>query len=127
MALSSDEFRARCLAAAALHGTGMRGLRDILDRFGADKTLAESLIKDEAARRPKQIRDLAEALEVPRAWFTEPDWRDLIPGSGAAAREPQAAPARELETDLEDASRRSESTGSHSGEQEPEVPKTAEE
>jgi len=79
MPLSSKEFRNRVLAGAALHGLGMRSLRTALEEFGADRTLAEAMIRDETARKLRRnLRDLSETLEVPEAWFTEQDWRPLI-------------------------------------------------
>jgi hypothetical protein len=95
MGLSKKEFRNRVLAAAALHGLGLRTLRDHLEEFGADRTLAESLINDPAKRKPKQLRDLTEALEVPAAWFEAPDWRSLI-SEGAAAAEAKGDEIGEL-------------------------------
>ncbi len=89
MGLSKEEFANRVTAAASLHGLGMRELRTHLEKFGANKTLAEALISDETKRKPKQLRDLAEALEVPIAWFEAEDWRDLINAEGAAGASPQ--------------------------------------
>jgi hypothetical protein len=101
MALTNDEFRNRVLAAGALHGRGMREIRDLLAEFGTEKTLAEAVIRGDKPQNKRNIRDLAEALEVPREWFTEPDWRVLLVGS-------PLPPERELESDLDDAVRRSE-------------------
>jgi hypothetical protein len=85
MPLSKDEFKNRVQAAAALHGLGMRALRDFLAEKEADKTLAETLIKDPAARTKKPMRELSEALEVPPAWFEADDWRSLIFGDTSLA------------------------------------------
>jgi hypothetical protein len=87
MALTSKEFRRRVLAAGALHGAGMREIRDLLQDFGTERTLAEAVISGKKPQNKRNIRDLAEAFEVPREWFTEPDWRDLIPGSGEESRD----------------------------------------
>lgn len=87
MGLTSKEFKRRVVAAGALHGAGMREIRDLLADYGTEKTLAEKVISGEKPQNKRNIRDLAEALEVPRAWFTEPDWRDLIPGSGPVEEE----------------------------------------
>lgn len=97
MALTSEEFRNRVKAAAALHGRGMREARDLLDGFGTERTLAEAVISGKKDQNKRNIRDLAEALEVPREWFTEPDWRDLIPGAGPP--EDEARTVREVDAD----------------------------
>lgn len=63
----------------------MRRIREALEDYGADKTLAETMISGERPQNPKNIRDLAEALGMPQAWFTEEDWRPLVrdaPASG---------------------------------------------
>lgn len=100
MALANDEFRNRVLAAGALHGKGMREIRDLLGEFGTERTLAEAIIRGDKDQNKRNIRDLAEALEVPREWFTEPDWRVLLVGA------PQP-PERELEKDLAGADQKS--------------------
>ena len=97
MALTTDEFRNRVKAAAALHGRGMREARDQLEEFGADRTLAEAIISGKKPQNKRNIRDLAEAFEVPRAWFTEPDWRSLIPRTGPS--EFEAKTIREQDED----------------------------
>ncbi len=108
MSLSNEEFRNRVRAAAALHGEGMREARDHLEAFGADRTLAEAIISGKKPQNKRNIRDLAEAFEVPRAWFTEPDWRGLLVGN----RPPEYG----LEQDLADADPKSKPSGSRSGE-----------
>lgn len=96
MALTSEEFGWRVKAAAALHGMGMRKLRDALDEFGADRTLAEAMIRGDVQRNVRNIRDLAETLGVPEEWFTVEDWRVLIAPAAATPREVDlAAQARE--------------------------------
>jgi hypothetical protein len=54
------------------------------------------MVRNEAARsRRKNIRDLAEALDLPQAWFTEPSWWALIDGATEPpedAGEPGASP-----------------------------------
>lgn len=114
MALTSEEFRNRVLAAGALHGEGMRGIRDLLGAFGTERTLAEAVIRGDKDQNKRNIRDLAEALEVPREWFTEPDWRLLLVGN-------QHPPERELEEDLDSGVQRFESNDQRSGEQEREA------
>jgi hypothetical protein len=127
VALSKEEFRNRAKAGAALNGLGLRELRDALEEFGADRTLYQTMYADEKARGlPRNIRDLAETLHLPRAWFTEPTWTTLVPGSGDAARAPVDPEALELEQDLEDAGQQSESTEPNTGEQAPGVPKKRE-
>lgn len=56
----------------------MRSLRDALEEFGADRTLAETMIKGKTPQNPRNIRDLAETLRVPQRWFTEENADDLI-------------------------------------------------
>ena len=115
MPLSRKEFRRRVVAGAALHGLGMRALRDHLEEFGADRTLAEEMIRNETARgRRKNIRDLAEALYLPQAWFTNPEWWTLIPG---AERPVETGPAalEEAAADLEEERGRREEEDGASG------------
>lgn len=82
MALTQKEFRKRAVAGAALHGATLRGLRDLLEAYGADRTLYVTMYRDERARGlPRNIRDISEALDLPRDWFLKADWRDLIKGA----------------------------------------------
>lgn len=114
MALTSEEFRNRVKAAAALHGEGMREARDHLEEFGADRTLAEAIISGKKPQNKRNIRDLAEAFEVPRAWFTEPDWRGLLVGNhppeyglerDLGRADPQSKPTEKRSEELGRASR----------------------
>ena len=73
------------VAAAALHGLGMRELREFLADHEANLTLAETLIKNPEARTKKSMRELSEALEVPRLWFEAEDWRPLLQGDKSLA------------------------------------------
>jgi hypothetical protein len=73
MSLSGEELRRRILSAAELHGFGMRGVRDALERYDAPRTLAEAMIRGEQNQGPRNIRDLSEALDVPAWWFTDED------------------------------------------------------
>lgn len=99
MSLEGDELRRRIVAAGGLHGLGMRQIRDQLELFGADKTLAEGMISGRVPQNPRNIRDLAEALGMPQAWFTEPDWRTLVrsaPETGSDLAEGARARAAEV-------------------------------
>lgn len=99
MALPGDELRRRVLAAGALHGLGMRQIRDQLELFGTKRNTAEAMISGKVEQRPKQIRDLAEALGMPEAWFTAEDWRTLIrdaPETGSDLAEGARARATEV-------------------------------
>lgn len=79
MTLSGEPLRRRIVAAAALHGMGMRELRDALEGYGANRTLAEAMIRGDQAVGGRNLRDLSEVLEVPPAWFTEPDLHKVVP------------------------------------------------
>lgn len=78
MALTPEELDRRVKAAAALYGLKKGEVRKVLHDYGTDATLAEALASGRKAIQDRAIRDLAEALGMPRAWFTEPDWRKLI-------------------------------------------------
>jgi DNA-binding transcriptional MerR regulator len=85
MALEGEALRRRVIAAAALHGLGMRELRDALEHYGANRTLAESMIRGETPVAGRNLRDLCEVLNVPPAWFTEPDLGAVVIGNGSNA------------------------------------------
>lgn len=84
MPLTDEEFRNRVKAAAALHGLGIKAdLRTYLDARELDKGLATKLIEKPEERRPKPLKDLSDALEVPIAWFEKEDWRSMIYAEGS--------------------------------------------
>lgn len=87
MALPPQELRRRVRAAGALLGLGQRQIRRALADFGADATLADRMISGAVPQSQRNIRDLAEALGMPQAWFTEEDWRPLVPSAPAAGSE----------------------------------------
>ena len=85
MPLQGEQLRRRILAAAALQGLGMRGVRDVLEQFGANKTLAEQMIRGEQSQNDRNLRDLSDVLHVPVEWFTVPDleeWLATRPSEG---------------------------------------------
>lgn len=85
MALPLDELDRRITAAAALQGLGKRQLRDALEDYGANRTLAEAMIRGDQPQNARNIRDLAEALGMPQLWFTAESWQRAVreaPASG---------------------------------------------
>lgn len=78
MALSPEEFKGRVVAAAALYGLNYGEVRKVLGDYGAVEGLSEAIVAGKKRQSDKHIRELAEAFALPKAWFTEPDWRLLI-------------------------------------------------
>lgn len=74
MPLTGEALRRRILSAAALQGRGMRELRDALQDYGANRTLAESMIRGDSPANERNLRDLCEVLQVPRDWLTDEEW-----------------------------------------------------
>jgi len=95
MALPQEELRRRIVAAAALHGWGLRQLREELGRIGAQKLLADRMISGAIPQSRANITVLADLLEVPREWFEVEDWRTLI-RARAPSREELEDVAREI-------------------------------
>lgn len=96
MALPQEELRRRIVAAAALHGWGLRQLREELGRIGAQKLLADRMISGAIPQSRANITVLADLLEVPREWFEAEDWRTLIRAPRAPSREELEDVAREI-------------------------------
>lgn len=61
--------------------------------------------------RSMELEKIAEALSLPRGWFSEPDLAKLIPAEAARTPLPMDPSAEALRKDLEDAARQSESSG----------------
>lgn len=78
VALTGEELRKRIVSAAALHGWGLRGLRDRLEDYGANRHMAERMIAGKVPRTRANLDALAAVLEVPCEWFEDEDWRPLI-------------------------------------------------
>lgn len=87
MALSGDELRRRIVSAAALHGWGLRELRDQLEAYGANKHMAEGMIAGKVPQNRANMDALGAVLDVPVDWFEAEDWRPLLRTSAQAEAE----------------------------------------
>ncbi len=88
MALSAKELRRRIVAAAALHGLGMRDLRTALVDYGANATLAEHAgtigLKDYRDAQYSNVKFLSEEFGL-ESLKTRNGWESDILGTHAVA------------------------------------------
>lgn len=117
--LSRIEISTRLKAARWLHGApGERGRPTPLSVAGLvqleplrtnriTKNRIEEIEQMKAEARSMELEKIAEALELPHAWFTERDWPTLLVF-------PSDPPERELERDLDAAGQQSEPSEMHS-------------
>ena len=96
MPLPEAELRRRIVSAATLRGHGLRELRDVLEDYGAPRTMAEAMMRGDAPQSRRNLRDLAGSLGFPVRWFEEPDVDRLLPPAEPEGGEPALSGQAEI-------------------------------